>query len=126
MTQRLKRRAAILAVAMLGPAASACGPGQSEPITENRQSPPASTADPRPSLPPIDVEAIERQLAPGLSRSSRDLAVTSTRAGGAHVDLTGRFQHVTIARQKADGTIERSCVTTPEELSAFLRSDEAR
>jgi hypothetical protein len=79
-------------------------------------------ARPNPRATRIDVERIERDLAPMLSRTSRDLAVTSSPRGGARIDLADRFQHVAIARQKADGTIERSCVTTPEELSALLRS----
>ncbi len=124
MSQRLKSSAAGLAVAMLCAMISACGQGPPEPPPENRESPAASPAhpDPRASARHIDVEAIERQLAPMLSRSSRDLVVTSSPAGGAHVDLAGRFQHMAIARQNADGTIERSCITTPEELSLLLRS----
>jgi hypothetical protein len=122
MSQRLHWSAATLAAAVclsLG----ACSQAQPEPPAASRTSP-ASTArpDPRPSAQRIDVEKIERELAPMLSRSSRDLAVASSPRGGARIDLADRFQHLAIARQKSDGTIERSCLTTPEELSALLRS----
>ena len=121
MSQRLHRSAATLAVAVclsLG----ACGQAQPEPPAASRTSPAsAARTDPRPAQ-RIDVVRAERELAPMLSRSSRDLAVTSSPRGGARIDLADRFQHLAIARQKADGTIERSCVTSPEELSALLRS----
>jgi hypothetical protein len=124
MSQRLKWRAAGLAVAAPCLVLAACGQAQPEPISDNRtsQSTPAAQPNPRSAARRIDVEAIERQLAPKLSRASRDLVATPSPKGGARVDLAGRFQHMAIARQKADGTIERSCITTPGELSAVLRA----
>jgi hypothetical protein len=118
---RLRLNVATLAVAMPCLAIAACGQVPPEPTPENRTSP-AAHPDPRVAAHRQGAEAIERQLAPMLSRASGDLVAKSSPRGGAVVDLAGRFQHVAIARQKADGTIDRSCLTTTEELSALLRS----
>ena len=123
MRQRLMWSAAKLAVVMPCFAIGACGQVPPEPTPEKL--PAAAPPDPRVAAHRQGAEAIERQLAPKLSRKSGDLVAQASPRGGAMVDLAGRFQHVAIARQKADGTIDRSCVTTPEELSALLRSNEA-
>jgi hypothetical protein len=68
-----------------------------------------------------DIESLEGELAPRLSRTTRDLKATASPNGGAHFDLTDRFQHATVAIRKADGSLERSCVTTRDELSDVMR-----
>ena len=68
------------------------------------------------------IQAIERDLAPVLSRSSEGLVVHRLRDGGERIDLGGRFQSAAIARIGPDGRVITGCVDSVEQADAFLRA----
>jgi hypothetical protein len=73
----------------------------------------------------IGKEMMLEQLAPRLSRSTRDLTVTRGPHGEVLVDLQGRFSHVTLAKRTSDGRIKSTCVNTIEAANAWLSSESA-
>ena len=68
-----------------------------------------------------------RRLAAGLkgmlNKSTEGLVEEHNHDGSVSVDLQGRFQHVTVARVNADGTVTQSCVDNPRAAAAFFGID---
>jgi hypothetical protein len=60
------------------------------------------------------------QLRVMTSRSTEGLAAKTLADGTKQVTLEGRFGPVTIARPRADGTMEVKCVTNFEDAAEFL------
>lgn len=58
-----------------------------------------------------------------LNKSSEGLVEEHHADGSVTVDLQGRFQSVTVARENADGTITQSCVDNPRAAAAFFGID---
>jgi hypothetical protein len=69
-----------------------------------------------------------RQLADGLkdrlNKSSEGLVEEQHADGSVTVDLQGRFQSVTVARENQDGTVSTSCVDNPRAAAAFFGIDQ--
>ena len=68
-----------------------------------------------------------KQLADGLkdrlNKSSEGLVEEQHADGSVTVDLQGRFQSVTVARENQDGTVSTSCVDNPRAAAAFFGID---
>jgi hypothetical protein len=58
-----------------------------------------------------------------LNKSSEGLVEEHHADGSVTVDLQGRFQSVTVARENDDGTITQSCVDNPRAAGAFFGID---
>ena len=72
-------------------------------------------------------QAEAQQLAEGLKRrlnkSTEGLTEVHHADGSVSMDLQGRFQNVTVARENEDGTISQSCVDNPRAAAAFFGID---
>lgn len=68
-----------------------------------------------------------KQLAAGLkgmlNKSTEGLVEEHNADGSVSVDLKGRFQNVTVARENKDGTLSQSCVDSPRAAAAFYGID---
>lgn len=68
-----------------------------------------------------------KRLAEGLkgmlNKSSDGLVEEQNADGSVTVDLQGRFQSVTVARENKDGSISTSCVDNPRAAGAFFGID---
>lgn len=68
-----------------------------------------------------------RKLAEGLkgmlNKSTEGLVEEHNSDGSVSVDLQGRFQNVTVARENEDGTLTTSCVDSPRAAAAFFGID---
>lgn len=68
-----------------------------------------------------------RQLAEGLKRmlnkSTEGLVQEHHADGSTSLDLQGRFQNVTVARENQDGTLSQSCVDNPGAAAKFFGID---
>lgn len=58
-----------------------------------------------------------------LNKSSEGLVEEHDADGSVTVDLQGRFQSVTVARENKDGTVSTSCVDNPRAAGAFFGID---
>ena len=74
-------------------------------------------------LTPAEAQKLANGLAPMLDDSTDGLTQVQHSDGSVSMDLEGRFQSVTVARTKADGTIEQSCVDNPRAAAKFFRID---
>lgn len=70
-----------------------------------------------------EAQKLANGLAPMLDDSTDGLTQVQHSDGSVSMDLEGRFQSVTVARIKADGTIEQSCVDNPRAAAKFFRID---
>ena len=70
-----------------------------------------------------------QELAQGLktmldkNKSSEGLVEEHHADGSVSIDLQGRFQNVTVARENEDGTVTTSCVDTPRAAANFFGID---
>jgi hypothetical protein len=70
-----------------------------------------------------------QELAQGLktmldkNKSSEGLVEAYHADGSVSIDLQGRFQNVTVARENEDGTVTTSCVDTPRAAANFFGID---
>ena len=68
-----------------------------------------------------------QQMADGLkkmlNRSTEGLEPVKEADGSISLDLQGRFKNVAVARVNQDGSIEQSCVDTPEAAANFFGID---
>lgn len=70
-----------------------------------------------------------QELAQGLktmldkNKSSEGLVEEYHADGSVSIDLQGRFQNVTVARENEDGTVTTSCVDTPRAAANFFGID---
>src|SRR5215216_3773347 len=55
-----------------------------------------------------------------LNKSTEGLVEEHNADGSVSVDLQGRFQSVTVARENEDGTLTTSCVDSPRAAAAFF------
>lgn len=55
-----------------------------------------------------------------LDQRSSDLLPVRHANGALSIDLQDRFQSVSVARLRNDGTVDTQCVTTPGEARAYL------
>lgn len=55
-----------------------------------------------------------------VSQSSEGLVAVRHANGAVAVDLQDRFQSVSLARMRTDGTVDSQCVGTPAEASSYL------
>jgi hypothetical protein len=67
-----------------------------------------------------------QSLAPRLSRSTRGLSPKRTQTGSHRIDLSGKYSHMVVATRSADGKVQQSCVSTPEELNELLVEKQER
>jgi hypothetical protein len=58
------------------------------------------------------------------SRSSEGLREEKLANGGVMVNVEGRFQHVSLARKNADGSVSVECVSNAAEAAAFLDGED--
>ena len=71
-----------------------------------------------------------QELAQGLktmlekNKSSEGLVEEHNADGSISVDLQGRFQNVTVARENEDGTVSTSCVDNPRAAANFFGLDQ--
>lgn len=68
----------------------------------------------------------EAEVRKMINRSGEGLTVYTLDNGTKVVDLQGRFQNVSLATVKADGTVSTTCVSTKREAEQFLKRDEAQ
>ena len=63
-----------------------------------------------------------QQIADALegNKSTDGLVQVRHEDGAVSMDLQGRFQNVTMARKNDDGSVEATCVDTPEAAKSFL------
>jgi len=57
------------------------------------------------------------------NKSSEGLVEVQNPDGSISMDLQGRFQNVTVARENEDGTVTTSCVDTPRAAANFFGID---
>jgi len=67
-----------------------------------------------------------QSLAPRLSRSTRGLSSQRMPTGSHRIDLSGKYSHMVVATRGADGKVQQSCVSTPEELNQLLIEKQER
>lgn len=70
-----------------------------------------------------EARALAEAAAASLSQSSEGLRSTVLPGGAIAVDLDGRFESVSLARARTDGTVDARCVTTAEEARQYLGAD---
>jgi len=104
----------------------ACASASAEPSSQIQEAERQATERKVPPLTDAERDRLKQALAPKLSRSSRGLEATRTRAGTYRIDLHRQFQHMTVAVRDADGKVSQQCVSTPEELDQLLRDKQAR
>lgn len=68
-----------------------------------------------------------QELAEGIkelvNQSDEGLVQVQHPDGSVSVDLQGRFQNITVAKKKADGTVDQSCIDNTESAAAFFDID---
>jgi hypothetical protein len=74
-------------------------------------------------LTPDEARQMADRLKGMLNRSTKGLVQEHKADGSTSMDLQDRFQHVTIARVNADGTVTTACVDNPQAAGAFLGID---
>lgn len=74
-------------------------------------------------LTPDEAKQMADRLKNMLNRSTEGLVQEKKADGSISMDLQDRFQHVTIARVNADGTVTTACVDNPRAAGAFLGID---
>jgi hypothetical protein len=74
-------------------------------------------------LSPEEAKRIADGLKPVLNRSVDGLSQVRHGDGSLSIDLQGRFQNVVVARRNTDGSVEKSCVDSPEAAANFYGID---
>ena len=74
-------------------------------------------------LSPEEAKRLADQLKPVLNRSTDGLKQVRHGDGSLSMDLEGRFQNVVVARRNTDGSIEQSCIDSPEAAANFFGVD---
>lgn len=74
-------------------------------------------------LTPDEAKQLADRLKGMLNKSTEGLVAEQNADGSVSVDLQDRFQHVTVARVNADGTITQACVDNPRAAAAFFGID---
>lgn len=74
-------------------------------------------------LTPEEAQKLAKGLHQMVNKSSDGLEEVHNADGSDTVDLEGRFQHVTVAREDEDGNLVQSCVDTPGAAGKFFRID---
>lgn len=82
----------------------------------------SQTGDMKP-LTQQEAEKLAAGLAPMLNQSTEGLVEVHHANGSVSMDLQGRFQNVTVARMKKDGSVAQSCVDNPRAAAAFFGID---
>ncbi len=107
--------AASIAFALGGTPAAASDSARPEKKQKPRQVHPTGEEDARvPTAEELQADAALEQM---LSRSSEGLRVIVGENGMSSVDLEGRFMHVSVAGNRADGTPRVNCVTNRDALA---------
>ena len=74
-------------------------------------------------LSPQEAQRLADELKPVLNRSTDGLKQVRHGDGSLSMDLEGRFQNVVVARRNTDGSIEQSCIDSPEAAANFFGVD---
>lgn len=74
-------------------------------------------------LTPEEAQKLAEGLKGMLNKSSQGLVAEQKPDGSVEMDLQGRFQNVTVARENTDGTVSTSCVDNPKAAAAFYGID---
>jgi len=74
-------------------------------------------------LSPQEAQRLADELKPVLNRSTDGLKQVRHGDGSLSMDLEGRFQNVVVARRNTDGSIEHSCIDSPEAAANFFGVD---
>jgi len=74
-------------------------------------------------LSPEEAKRLADELKPVLNRSTDGLNQVRHGDGSLSMDLQGRFQNVVVVRRNTDGSIERSCIDSPETAAKFFGVD---
>ena len=74
-------------------------------------------------LTPQEAQQLAEGLKVMLNKSTDGLVQIQHPDGSTSMDLEGRFQNVTVARENEDGTVSRSCVDNPRAAAAFFEID---
>jgi hypothetical protein len=71
---------------------------------------------------PTKEEAADLAASFTVNQSTEGLKVTQRADGTSIIDFDGRFESSVIAKKNSDGSISRTCVTTPEEVKDFMNT----
>ena len=74
-------------------------------------------------LTPDEAKKMAENLKVMLDKSTDGLVEQHDADGSVTMDLNGRSQNVTVARENADGTVSTACVDNPRAAGAFLGID---
>ncbi len=74
-------------------------------------------------LTPEEAKRLADGLKGMLNKSTEGLVEVQNVDGSKSMDLEGRFQNVTVARENTDGTLSQSCVDNPSAAAAFFGID---
>ena len=74
-------------------------------------------------LSPQEAQQLAEGLKGMLNRSTEGLEPVHEADGSISVDLQGRFKNVALARVNPDGSVEQTCVDTPEAAANFFGID---
>jgi hypothetical protein len=74
-------------------------------------------------LTPEEAQKLAKGLHQMVNKSSDGLEEVHNADGSDSVDLDGRFQHVTVAKEDEDGNLVQSCVDTPKAAGKFFGID---
>ena len=74
-------------------------------------------------LTPEEAQKLAKGLHQLVNKSSDGLGEVHGADGSDMVDLAGRFQHVTVAREDENGNLVQSCVDTPKAAGKFFGID---
>jgi hypothetical protein len=74
-------------------------------------------------LTPEEAQKLAKGLHQMVNKSSDGLEEVKSADGSESVDLAGRFQHVTVAKEDENGNLVQSCVDTPGAAGKFFGID---